>query len=607
MQDHQGQPSRLDLLLEGGPPPLHSALIYDTHQHQWCFFQEPVEVMTTATVVEVLPLLHQVQKKVETDHCYAVGFVSYEAAPAFDPHFQVMPAGNFPLAWFALYPSPQLVRLPPVKPSPSSLLWSPSISPQEYEAAFRRIKDYISQGLTYQVNYSFRLRTQLRQDPWTFFLQMNQAQAGKYGAYLQLEEWSICCASPELFFHLRKDQISCRPMKGTIGRGLGSSQDFLLQQKLRNSQKDQAENLMIVDMIRNDLGQISKVGSIRVNPLFQVERYPTLWQMTSTIQSTTDENWIKVLQALFPCASITGAPKISTMRIISQLESDPRKIYTGTIGLITPEQNCQFNVAIRTVLYDKKLGIAEYGVGGGIVWDSQVSDEYGECHVKAQVLTHESPDFSLLETLLWSPEEGFFLLDLHLQRLKSSAEYFSIPLSLNAVIDILQREVDEFADLSQKVRILVTKQAQIEIEKSILSPQNRAILNPVCLHHDPVNSRDVFLYHKTTNRGIYRQAQQCYPEYADVLLWNEKGELTEFCNANLVIQLQGSWYTPPVTCGLLPGTYRTWLMQQGQLQERVLRLESLQHAERVFSINSVRKMQEVQVDFSSKSRHNIAS
>ncbi|NJK62248.1 MAG: hypothetical protein HC921_05770 [Synechococcaceae cyanobacterium SM2_3_1] len=404
-------------------------------------------------------------------------------------------------------------------------------------------------------------------------------------------------------FCLQGDQIFCRPMKGTMARGLSPSQDLLQMQRLRNSLKDQAENLMIVDMIRNDLGRISTVGTIRVNSLFEVEKYPTLWQMTSSIQATTDANWIKALQALFPCASITGAPKISTMNIISQLESAPRKIYTGTIGLITPDQRSQFNVAIRTVLYDRKFGIAEYGVGGGIVWDSQARDEYRECSVKAQVLTRRRPDFSLLETLLWTSEEGFFLLDLHLQRLKSSSDYFSIPLDVTTVIHALEKEVEGDHVLPQKIRVLVTKQAEVKVERSTLSPNRLPMPTCVCLHHIPVNSSDIFLYHKTTHREIYRLAQGHHPEYADVLLWNEKGELTEFCNANLVLQLQGSWYTPPVACGLLPGTYRAWLLHQGKLQERILVLEDLQIAERVFWINSVHKMQEVQVEFSGKPHH----
>ncbi len=605
MQEQQEQTISLDMLLQGGPPPLHSALIFDAHINQWCFFRQPLQVMSTLRVSEVLPLLHRVQRQIETNGYYAVGFVSYEAAPAFDPHFQVLPAGDFPLAWFALYPSPQIVRLPQIPPSLSPLLWSPSISPQDYQAAFRSIKESIAQGLTYQVNYSFRLRTQLQPDPWAVFLQMDRAQGGEYGAFLQLEDWSICCASPELFFCLQGDQIFCRPMKGTIARGLLLSQDLLQIEKLRNSQKDQAENLMIVDMIRNDLGRISKLGSIRVKSLFELEKYPTLWQMTSTIQATTEANWIKVLSALFPCASITGAPKISTMKIISQLELSPRKLYTGTIGLIAPQGRSQFNVAIRTVLYDRKRGIGEYGVGGGIVWDSHLDDEYRECNVKAQVLTRQSPDFSLLETLLWSSEEGFFLLDFHLQRLQNSADYFSIPLCITTVLDSLNRIIRDAPALPQKVRIIVTKQAEVRVERSLLKPQTFLASNQVCLHQVPVNSRDVFLYHKTTNREMYQQAQRHHPECVDVLLWNEKRELTEFCNANLVIQLQGSWYTPPVSCGLLPGTYRAWLLQQGKLQERILDLADLQMAERVFWINSVRKMQEVQVVFPRKTQHKM--
>jgi para-aminobenzoate synthetase/4-amino-4-deoxychorismate lyase len=568
----------------------NSAILYDAQHHRWLAFQHPIQVLTAHQIADVMPLLQTVQQQVEQGF-YAAGFVGYEAAPAFDPSFQVNPHGNFPLAWFGLYEPPEQVELPECSSPFPDLGWTPSISRQQYRDAIHRIKECIAQGVTYQVNFSFRLNAPFPHDSWDYFVHLMHAQAGLYGAFINLDDWTICCASPELFFQQNGKTLISRPMKGTAPRGLTYRGDRHLATNLYHSSKNQAENLMIVDMIRNDMGRIAEIGSVQVPRLFDVEQYPTLWQMTSPVTCTTSANLAELFQALFPCASITGAPKSSTMQIIATLEDTPRRIYTGAIGFVTPEHTAQFNVAIRTVLIDKTNQMAEYGVGGGIVWDSVEHDEYDECCTKAKILTQTRPSFELLESLLWTPEQHYFLLDLHLQRLQESANYFAFSVDLADVQKQLEAIAQNLPPNPYKIRLCVSKRGEIRVESHPLIQRDSTQPLRVALARHPVDSSDVFLYHKTTHRVIYEKAKQTHPDVDDVLLWNERGELTESCIANLVVEWNGQWYTPPVECGLLAGTLRNWLLQQGKLQERVLHLDDLQNCTRFFLINSVRQIQ----------------
>ncbi|MEB3339091.1 MAG: aminodeoxychorismate synthase component I, partial [Leptolyngbyaceae bacterium] len=575
----------------------NSVVLYDAQNQHWLHFHSPVEVLTAYSPLEVTPLLETVQQQVDQQGYYAAGFMSYEASPAFDPSFQVQPsqvqAGtDFPLAWFGLFTQPQVITLPDPPPETSMpLLWTPSLSRSRYREAIEQIKNHISQGNTYQVNFSFRLRSPFSGDPWCYFLQLIQAQKSLYGAFINLEDWAICCASPELFFQWCDTTLISRPMKGTAPRGLDYRGDRYLAEALQHSEKNQAENLMIVDMIRNDMGRIAQIGTVQVPYLFEVEQYPTVWQMTSPVQCRTDANWVEIVQALFPCASITGAPKSRTMQIIADLEDSPRRIYTGTIGFLTPDRSAQFNVAIRTVLINKTQQEAEYGVGGGIVWDSAETDEFEECCTKAKILTQHQPSFELLESLLWTPEAGYFLLDLHLQRLQTSASYFAFAVNWDEVQTQLRAIASTLPSASHKIRLRISKSGKIQLSAEYLSPCDRSRPLRVGIAKESIEASNVFLYHKTTHRAIYEQAKQAYSEFDDVLLWNERGELTESCIANLIVEQDGQWYTPPVQCGLLAGTMRAWLLQQGRVEERVLRLEDLHNSSRIFLVNSVRKIQ----------------
>ncbi len=574
----------------------NEAVLYDAQAQHWLYFSRPVAVLVATHLAEVISVLEAVQQAVDRQGYYAVGWLSYEAAPAFDPSFVVQPDVDFPRAWFGVYSAPQTIHLPAMPTAPvMPPAWSATITPAAYQHAFAQIKHHIAQGDTYQVNFSLRLRSRFTADPWTYFQQLIQAQNCRYGAFLNLDDWAICCASPELFFQLHDRTLTCRPMKGTAGRGLSDHDDLQAAEALRASVKNQAENVMIVDMIRNDLGRIARLGTVHVTDLFAIEQYPTLWQMTSTVQALTDASWVEVVRSLFPCASITGAPKIRTMQIIADLEASPRRIYTGTIGMVAPQHFAQFNVAIRTVLINKEQQQAEYGTGGGIVWDSEVTSEWQECGTKTQVLQPPYPPFELLESLRWDPETGYFLLDLHLQRLQQSARYFDFPLNLNQVRESLNALTRSLPPTPHKIRLRVARSGVISEEATVLpTPASDRPLQ-VGFAPMPIDPQNVFLYHKTTQRRVYESAQRACPQWDDVLLWNQRGEVTESCRANLVVGLGDQWYTPPVQSGLLPGTLRAWLLQQGKVRERTLSRDDLAHCSQIYLVNSVRGMQLAQL------------
>ena len=574
-------------------------------QHDdWLFFRDPHGIIRADALADVLPALREIEDRVRVNGWHAAGFLSYEAAPAFDKAYRThAPGGGFPLLWFGLYPQPRLATKPEPDSAKPALSWLPTVDRDTYNAAITDIKEHIAEGHTYQVNYTMRLRAGFAADPWNFFLHLARLQ-NNYAAYLDTGRFVIASASPELFFQLDGRTLTCRPMKGTVKRGRTTLEDSQQAEWLRQSEKNRAENVMIVDMIRNDLGRIAEVGSVRVPELFTVEKYPTLWQMTSTVTAQTDAPLAKLFSALFPCASITGAPKVSTMRIISELESTRRNLYTGSIGYIAPDRKATFNVAIRTALIDRESHSAEYGVGGGIVWDSASADEYAEALLKARVLTEERPQFSLLETMLWNPEEGFFLREKHTARLLDSAGYFGFSVSKEKVEKLLD-QISSGLSVPMRIRLLVDRMGEIVVEKLPF----QAIVNPlrVMLAKHPVRSDDVFLYHKTTHRFMYEQALRSvgatnHDRYNDVILYNERGELTEFSIGNLIVELDGRLVTPPVSCGLLAGTFRAHLVESCQVAERIVHVEELKNCTKVFLINSVRKWQSVEVGWEKATR-----
>lgn len=552
----------------------------------WLAFSAPFEVLEAASLEEVCPLLDRVERETAAGR-WAVGFVGYEAAAAFDAALHTLAPGSSPLAWFALCDRPRPLQLSP-SPGPAGAPgdWQPEISKADYLDCVRRIRAWIARGDTYQTNLTYRLRAVQESDPWALFASLFTTQPVDYACYLETDAWAVCSASPELFFELEGRRISCRPMKGTRPRGRTAAEDARARRALEDSSKDRAENLMIVDMVRNDLGRICEPGSVAVSGLFAIERYATVWQMTSEVRGTTGAGLAEVFAALFPSASITGAPKVRTMQIIAELETSPRGVYTGAVGVVAPGGHSRFNVAIRTAFVDRAAERAEYGVGGGIIWDSRAEEEHAESRAKAVALARPRPSFSLLETLLWDPAQGFVLIDRHLERLAASAGYFGFPCDLDEARRRLSAEAASTRSRRRRLRLLLSSSGRLTLESEELSE----IPEPwtVAIARSPVDPSDPFLFHKTTHRRVYEEQRGASPGTDDVLLWNPDGELTESTRANLAVRRGDSWLTPPVECGLLAGTLRAELLEQGELAEERLLVSELQAVEEIRLLNSVR-------------------
>jgi len=560
-------------------------------EKSWLKFTNPIEIISAYDSNQILDHLKVLDNHIEQGK-YIAGFMSYEAATGLDSALNTKINGDFPLMVFGVFNNPvELELLPKAKPSFEISSWSPSQTENYYNNNIKKIKEYIAKGDTYQVNFTMRLSAKYNGSPYALFYQLVQNQKAPYASFIEFDKHTICSVSPELFFSLDGKDLLSRPMKGTAARGLSFEDDISQKETLYNSKKERAENLMIVDMIRNDMGKICEAGSVEVSSLFNTERYPTVWQMTSDVHGKTNANFSDIMQALFPCASITGAPKARTMEIIYELEQTARHIYTGSIGYFSPGRKAQFNVAIRTALMDISNGQAEYGVGGGIVWDSVDKNEYEECRLKARVLKEKKIDFELLETML-TEKEGVFLLDYHIKRLKNSAEYFNYVFNENEIRKELENV--EITTAESKLRLLLSEDGSFEIEQHPLRKENPGYLK-VSLAKDPINSSDLFLYHKTTNRRIYQPAydQAKTQKVDDILLFNEKGEITESTIANVVIQKGNEFFTPPVECGLLNGTFRQYLLDQNEIKEKVLLKADIHDADGLFLINSVKKWQKV--------------
>jgi para-aminobenzoate synthetase/4-amino-4-deoxychorismate lyase len=555
---------------------------------QWWRFEGFERAIVAWRADEVVAAVGKIERAVEDGRLPAAGYLAYEAAAAYGLSTHPPQADGPPLLWFGLFRR----REPAAPPASGGDYrfgeWQPALDFPAYDAALAHIKAAIARGDTYQANFTFPLRAGFSGDPLALFAALSAAQRAQYGAYLDLGRFVICSASPELFFRRDGATIESRPMKGTAHRGLTAADDRAQIEWLRRSEKNRAENVMIVDMIRNDLGRVARVGSVAVPALFAVERYPTLLQMTSTVTALTDAPLSDVLAAAFPCASITGAPKKRTMELLRALEVGPRGVYTGAIGVVLPGRRAQFNVAIRTAVIDRQRGTAVYHVGSGVVWDSDAAAEFEECRLKARVLSAPPiAPFRLLESLLWLPGEGYALREEHLRRLAESGEYFGYPVDLAEVT----RRLDALATklrAPSKVRLLVGPGGKVAAEARPLA--EGALPEPLRLGlaRQPVSSGDVWLYHKTTRREVYDAARTARPDCDEVILWNERGELTEATTSNLVLELDGGRWTPPVSAGLLAGTLRARLLAAGEIAERTLLTADLARAERIWLINSVR-------------------
>lgn len=562
-------------------------------RNSWsCVLESPLQVHTAWTLNEVVPLLQEADRAASYG-LWAALLLSYEAAPAFDSAMEVHPSEGFPLGWLAVFRKPSSraceFRLETV-PNPR---WNPSIAQGSYVAGIGTIRSAIARGDCYQVNYTFPMECQFQGDAWAWYRSLGAAQGAGYSASIDLGRYRVLSFSPELFFEREGNVLRTRPMKGTAPRGRWASEDEEQQNRLEQSVKNRAENLMIVDLLRNDLGRVSVPGTVRVPRLFDVERYATLFQMTSTIESVCrpGTGLVDLFGALFPCGSVTGAPKISAMKMIRSLESSPRGVYTGSIGLVRPGGDCTFSVAIRTLTLDTETRRAVFGVGGGITYDSTPEDEYGECLAKARFLTDPLGSFQLIETLRL--EEGiYFLPSRHIARLVESAAFFEFALEESVVCAALEAIRVEHPQGVWKVRLLVSSRGEIHSEASPLTGSKDQVWR-VALATVPLDSANPFLCHKTTHRSFYEQPVQQRADCDDLIFWNERGEVTESSIANVVVELDGERWTPARSSGLLAGTFREELLALGEIRERIISKEELKRAERLFLINSVRRWMSV--------------
>ena len=598
-------------------------------------FGDAERVIIARNIDEVKPALEAIAEATVAGR-YAAGFLAYEAAAAFDPALATFTNAaikndDLPLLWFGIFDSTQVTHTP----SGGGLElynideWRPDTTPEKYAESIKKIREYIRNGDIYQANFTLRLQSQFSGCAQAWYEDLRRDSHGRFNAFLDIGSHRILSLSPELFFSWDGHTLRTRPMKGTATRSAPppveselwqawQRDDARLAEALLQSSKNRAENLMIVDLLRNDVSRVAKAGTVAVPNLFTLETYPTLYQMTSTVtaETRTGTTIADIFKALFPCGSITGAPKIKSSEVIAECETSPRGVYCGALGFISPDGNCVFNVPIRTIVIEAESGRATCGVGGGIVWDSETRDEHAEAMAKAAFMKSASHGYELLETLRLENNE-YAWLERHLERLLTSASVLGFVVDETYIRDALQEHARSHAGEVRRVRLRVTRVGAISLTSEVLDSLSPIWSNPipgaafeakmpqggqpersvetvtaaarkVALANTPVDRHERALHHKTTRRAVYDTHRQQHPDVFDVLLWNQQRELTEFTYGSLVLEIDGKWLTPSLSSGLLAGVLRAELIARGEIIERVLTLDDLPRAQSVWFINSVR-------------------
>jgi para-aminobenzoate synthetase/4-amino-4-deoxychorismate lyase len=526
----------------------------------------------------------------------AAGMLRYEAGYALEPLLRpLLSDKSGTLLWFGLYENVSVfedIYFPASEQEDLVERLAAPILRSQYREKLDEIRELIAAGEVYQINFTHPVRFRLRSNAWHLFVELCRRHPVPYAALVNTGDQQIVSLSPELFFRIENERITVKPMKGTAPRGLMREGDEQRGRELAASEKNRAENVMIVDLMRNDLSRICRTGTVKATRLFEVERFPSLWQMTSTIEGhLADGSTLEdILRALFPSGSVTGAPKIRAMQHIARLETSERGVYTGAIGYFA-RGRAHFSVPIRTAVVQEGEGIM--GVGSGITYDSSPEQEWEECEWKGAFLTRSAPEFELLETLIWDGE--YRLFNEHLERMKSSAVYFGYEFDEPRVRGALQDVAGRMGGKPQRVRVTSTREGNVQIEQGEISE----LFGRVRISSAQVSSRDHFLYHKTTHRRVYDRelAMAVNAGYDDALFFNERAELTEGAIHNIFIVKDGVWKTPPVECGLLPGTYRRqFLREHLDACTEVLTLEDLMRADQIYVCNSVRGMQSVELE-----------
>ena len=668
------------LLLEQARPPAGQTNTHPENESCSLLFTAPLRTCVVNQPAELPGLFAEVESAVAAG-LFAAGFFTYECGSCFEPKAKMRPGRpGRPLAWFGIYQCsylfdhragqfvdgdpPGLDNPPAGNGAQESSAGQPldtvfGLTEPQYAERIAGIHDWIRAGDVYQLNFTAPLQVQAPGSPAALFARLSKRQPVEFGAFLHCQAGRhILSFSPELFFRLEERggtwRITTRPMKGTAPRGRTTREDRDLAEWLRNDPKNCAENVMIVDLLRNDLGRLCRFGSVKVESLFALERFRTLWQMTSTVtgELRPDVRFEQIFRALFPCGSVTGAPKVRAMQLLAGLEDEPRGIYTGAIGFFS-RQRTVFNVAIRTL--ELENGQGRMGVGSGVVIDSDAAEEFRECQLKAAFLSESRdrfPDqFSLVETMLW--RDGYPLIDLHLDRLEDSAHYFDFQFDRAAVKEALEAHAATFANIEphvvpqslgapsfprpfaervgnhetqpantpRKVRLLLDSEGAPHITDEPLpniptpagAPSFPRLFAERVGDHETQPARvriasqrtdpsDPMLFHKTTHRPVYAKAFKAAAEagFSDVLFLNTRGEVTEGAISNIFIEKNGKWFTPPVECGLLAGVYRRHLLEtRPEIEERVLSIDDLRQANAIYLANAVRGLRQVTIDWDS--------
>lgn len=534
-------------------------------------YRDPVEIVVAYADDEVAPALARLRSAMARG-LHTAGYVAYEVGHVLEPRLKALTRPGSPLLWFGLFAAEENLDATAVEAllgDPAGA-WAgpprPLIDRSDYEAAVGRVLDYIGAGDIYQANLTFRAEVPVAGPPPALYARLRRAGGGPWSALVHDGTNWLLSFSPELFFTLEQGRFTARPMKGTAARDSDP-------EALRTDAKQRAENLMIVDLLRNDLARVARAGSVAVPRLFEIETYPTLHQMTSTITADLEpgKDAVDALTALFPCGSVTGAPKIRAMEIIAELEPDARGCYTGAIGRISPEGDAAFNVAIRTLMVGPERGKARMGLGSGVVADSVAAAEWRECLEKGRFVTAAGARFDLIETMRFDAEEGLLELERHVARLKSSADLFGFACDRHALRNELQAATFRLRD-SRCVRVRLSPRGAVAIEVRPLPSSPRTA--EVALVRRPVVREDFRLAHKTSDRGFYDQARMASGCFEAILV-DDEGYVTEGSFTNVFLRRDDRLYTPPLARGLLAGVLRQRLLEEGYAQEAEIRAEDL--------------------------------
>jgi para-aminobenzoate synthetase/4-amino-4-deoxychorismate lyase len=577
-------------------------------------FERPERIVRCDDPEGVAQALADIQQGLD-DGLHAAGWLSYEAGYGLEPRLvPLMPdARREPLVWFGLFRRRRRLDRADVdnfwreRTQGTSYDMSPlvpALAREDYLAAFARIQDWLAAGDVYQINLTFDAIAGFSGDPLALHAALRQAQPVAHGSFIAAGDWCISSHSPELFLARQGNRLTVKPMKGTAPRGRSWAEDEAARRALRDDPKSRAENLMIVDLERNDLSRLAVPGSVAVESLFEVEAYPTVLQLVSTVTAQVPDGvrTLDILKSIFPCGSVTGAPKIRAMQIIAELEQRARGVYTGAIGHISPDGDASFSVPIRTLAVGMD-GMARMGIGSGVVADSDGPAEWDECLLKAAFLHQPQGRPSLIETLLGDRGGGYWLLNEHLERLAESAAYFVYPLDTKAVREALDLAAESFGpDMDRRVRLLLAPSGEVSVTAVAIDvAAGRAALRAdpptIAWAAPPVRSADLFLCHKTTRRQAYDLALKSAlaAGHWDLLFRNERGEVTEGARSTLFIQRDGHWMTPPVSSGVLPGVFRRHFMMDTPVKVHPLTPADLAAADRVCLANAVWGMVDVRL------------